>query len=67
MKKVKFKDLNNIAKILKDYSTEEREEIVKSFDIDFEKYYNALQSKGWNITTNKGTKIYNLHRTNEEN
>ena len=62
MKRIKFKELDKLNKILVKYSKEERQEILNSIDEDLEKSYTYLQKNGWSITTNGGNTIYGLHR-----
>lgn len=62
MKKISFKELNQLNKILNQYSKEERQELLNSINVDMEKSYTELQSNGWTITTTTGNPIFNLHK-----
>ena len=62
MKKISFEELNQLNKILNQYSKEERQELLNSINVDMEKSYTELQSNNWTITTANGNPIFNLHK-----
>lgn len=66
MKKISFEELNQLNKILNQYSKEERQELLNSINADMEKSYTELQSNNWTITTVKGNPIFNLHKDKSE-
>lgn len=66
MKKISFEELNQLNKILNQYSKEERQELLNSINVDMEKSYTELQSNNWTITTTNGNPIFNLHKEKSE-
>ena len=65
MKRISFKDLNELNRILNKYSKEERKELLDSINIKLDKSYNDLQNKNWTITTANNNPIFNLHKEQE--
>ena len=65
MRKISFENLNQLNKILNQYSKEERQELLNSINADMEKSYTELQSNNWIITTSNGNPIFNLHKDKE--